>query len=87
MTLHSFDHWNGTIPAGESTQTSGTIKMNGPKDILAIWKFDFTYLGALLGIGTAAITIFGKIYSRKHTFLGLVPKFKFWRKNERTSNN
>jgi hypothetical protein len=87
MTLHSFDHWNGTISAGESTSTSGAIKMNGPKEILANWKFDFVYLGAILGITTAAITIFGKIYSRKHAFLSLVSKFEFWRKNERTPSN
>jgi hypothetical protein len=87
MTLHSFDHWNGTISAGESTSTSGAIKMNGPKEILAIWKFDFISLGAILGITTAAITIFGKIYSRKHTFLSLVSKFEFLKRNRKISSN
>lgn len=79
-TLHSFDHWNGTIPSGESTTTSGTIKMNGPKEILAIWKFDFGYLGAILGTGTAALTIFGTIHAKKQAFFSIIPKFIFWKK-------
>lgn len=83
LTLQSFDHWNGTILAGESTTTSGTIKMDGPKEIFANWKFDFAYLGLVLGIVTAAITILGKIYARKHAFLSLLPKFSFWKKNDR----
>jgi len=75
FTLHSFDHWNGTIPDGETSATSGTIGMNGPKEIVAIWKFDFAYLGAILGIATAVMTILGKIYTKKHAFSNLIPRF------------
>jgi hypothetical protein len=78
--LHSFDHWNGTIPSGETSTPSGTIAMNGPKEITAIWKFDFGYLGAILGTSTAAITVLGKVYTKKHAFFSLIPRFGFWKK-------
>jgi hypothetical protein len=54
--------------------------MNGPKEILAIWKFDFGYLGAILGTGTAALTIFGTIHAKKQAFFSIIPKFMFWKK-------
>lgn len=54
---NSFDHWNGPIPIGENTVTSGSITMNGPKEITASWKFDLVYLGAILGLATGIITL------------------------------
>jgi hypothetical protein len=66
--LYSFDHWNGTISSGESTGSSGVLTMDGPKAITAVWKFDYGYLGAYIGIITGGMTIFGAIHSRKHIF-------------------
>ena len=42
--------------------------MNGPKAVTAVWKFDYGYLGAYLGIITGGVTIFGVVNSRKHIF-------------------
>jgi hypothetical protein len=42
--------------------------MNGPKEITAVWKFDYGYLGAYPGIITGGITIFGAVNSRKRIF-------------------
>jgi hypothetical protein len=80
LTLHSFDHWNGTIPDGQGSATSGSIGMDGPKEITAIWKFDFGYLGLMLGIVTASITVFGTIRSKRHTFFSLISKLAYWKK-------
>ena len=78
-TLQSFDRWVGDV-SGTNTSPSGSISMDGPKKITALWKFDFGYLGAILGAGTAALTIFGTVHARKHALFNIIPKFMFWRK-------
>jgi hypothetical protein len=39
--------------------------MDGPKKITALWKFDFGYLGTILGTGTATLTIFAIVRPKK----------------------
>jgi hypothetical protein len=68
FSLYSFDHWNGTISKDDNTGSSGVITMNGPKELTAIWKFDFGHLGAYLGIVSGSMAILGKVYSKHHSF-------------------
>lgn len=68
FSLYSFDHWNGTISKDDNTGSSGVITMNGPKELTAIWKFDFGHLGAYLGILSGSMAILGKVYSKHHSF-------------------
>lgn len=66
--LQSFDHWTGDL-YGTTTASSSSLIMDGPKEITAIWKFDYTYFGAILGLVTGIIAILGKIKS------GLIQRF------------
>ncbi len=68
FSLYSFDHWNGTISKDDNTGSSGVITMNGPKELTAIWKFDFGYLGAYMGVVASSMAILGKVYSKHHSF-------------------
>jgi hypothetical protein len=67
FSLYSFDHWNGTISKDDNTGSSGVITMNGPKELTAIWKFDFGHLGVYFGIVSGSMAILGKVYSRHHS--------------------
>jgi hypothetical protein len=80
FSLYSFDHWNGTISKDDNTGSSGVITMNGPKELTAIWKFDFGHLGAYLGILSGSMAILGKVYSKHHSFKKL---FIFSHKNKK----
>lgn len=60
FSVHSFDRWIGDIPNANIGPLGDTI-MNGPKEVTAIWKFDFGYLGAIIGIVTGALTLYGRI--------------------------
>lgn len=80
LTLRSFDYWNGSIPQGTSSTTSGSIRMDGPKELTAIWKFDFGYLGLILGIAAASITVLSAIVSKKHILSRLIMKLNYWKK-------
>jgi hypothetical protein len=65
----SFDRWTGDIAAGTSdTVPSGHMEMDGPKKLIANWKYDYTLLGIGLGIAGSSIGIFEfvrRLYSSK----------------------
>jgi hypothetical protein len=56
LCLCSFDHWQGdnnTILTIDYTVPAGSISMDGPKKLTAMWKFDFGYLAIVVGLITA----------------------------------
>lgn len=70
LLLQSFDHWNWDARPGTATMntvTAGSIIMNGPTKITAIWKFDYTYLAVIVGLITgfsAILTLLWKLHLR-----------------------
>jgi hypothetical protein len=60
FSIHSFDRWIGDISNANSGPL-GDMIMNGPKKVIALWKFDFGYLGAIIGIVTGILALYGKI--------------------------
>ena len=64
--LQSFDHWNWDARPGTPTMTTvtaGSLTMDGPTKITALWKFDYTYLAIIIGLitgGSAIITALWK---------------------------
>jgi hypothetical protein len=53
--LQSFDHWNWDARPGTATMSTvaaGSLAMNGPTKITALWKFDYTYLAIIVGLIT-----------------------------------
>src|SRR5215469_11171965 len=58
--LQSFDHWNWDARPGTptlTTVTAGSLIMNGPTKINAMWKFDYTYLAIIVGLITGMSAI------------------------------
>lgn len=58
--LQSFDHWNWDARPGTptlTTVTAGSLVMNGPTKINAMWKFDYTYLAIIVGLITGMSAI------------------------------
>ena len=79
--LHSFDHWIGDLSGEHSSSTSGSLSMDGPKEIIATWKFDFTYLAAIIGCVSAALSILGKFHPKNiHRFIGSLVRSVSYRK-------
>jgi hypothetical protein len=53
--LQSFDHWNWDARPGTGTMdtvAAGSLVMDGPTKITALWKFDYTYLAIIIGLIT-----------------------------------
>lgn len=82
FSLYSFDHWNGTIPKGANTESSSVTTMNGPKEVTAIWRFDYGYLGVYLGLATGIGTVIGKVHSKHGTIKKIAKVFKNKKKNK-----
>ncbi len=82
FSIHSFDRWIGDI-SGEINGPMGDVIMNGPKKVIALWKFDFGYLGAVIGIVTGILTLYGKTrdMSLKRFFSALRSPW-VWKKNK-----
>jgi hypothetical protein len=51
-----FDRWTGAL---ESTQATGTITMNSPSTVAAIWSTDSTILYATIGVAIGAVFLLG----------------------------
>ncbi|HXX97234.1 MAG TPA: hypothetical protein VEL11_08990 [Candidatus Bathyarchaeia archaeon] len=68
LLLQSFDHWNWDAPPGTATVntvTAGSLVMDGPAKITAVWKFDYTYLAIIVGLITgfsAIVTLLWKLH-------------------------
>jgi hypothetical protein len=54
--LGKFDRWTGDI-SDKTTQSSGSLIMDGPKTITAHFENDFTYLAIIIGTVAAVATI------------------------------
>ncbi len=51
----SFDRWIGDISSETDDIASGHLDMDGPKELQALWKMDYTFLGIWLGgVGSLA---------------------------------
>jgi hypothetical protein len=59
--LQSFDHWIGDMGTSDHTVAAGSLAMDGPKEITALWKFDYGYLAIIIGLITGAGAILSKI--------------------------
>ena len=81
FSFHSFDHWIGDIPAGQNTATSGSVTMDGPKGIEAIYVFNFAFLGAL-GSVTGIVMVLGKFRNSRgiQKLLRIIWPRWIWRK-------
>ena len=51
-----FDRWTGAL---ESTQPTGTITMNSPSTVVAVWRTDSTVLYATIGVAVGAVFVLG----------------------------
>jgi hypothetical protein len=51
-----FDRWTGVL---ESTQPTGTIKMDSPSTVVAVWRTDSTVLYATIGVAVGAVFVLG----------------------------
>ena len=56
------DHWaiaanNSTIITNDNADPAGSLAMDGPKQITAIWKVDYRYVGIIQGIALAAVPL------------------------------
>jgi len=59
----SFNHWksnNYTLLTSDYNDPAGSLAMDGPKQITALWKPDYTYLSILIGIVAVAVPVFRK---------------------------
>lgn len=54
--LRKFDRWTGDI-SDKTTQSSGSLNMDGPKIITAHFENDFTYLAIIIGTVAGVATI------------------------------
>jgi hypothetical protein len=61
--LNTFDRWGDDF--SEDT-TSGSIIMDGPKTITAIWKVDWAAVGAVIAVFAVAVSIFIGIHEFRH---------------------
>lgn len=60
---HSFNHWktnNYTILTSGYNDPAGSLNMDGPKQITALWKLDYTYLSIIIGIVAVAVPVLRK---------------------------
>lgn len=65
--LQKFDHWTGDI-SDQITQPSGSLTMDAPKIINAIYDYDFTHLAIILaGVGSL-VTILEIVLKRQLLF-------------------
>jgi hypothetical protein len=51
-----FDRWTGAL---ESTQSTGTITMNSPSTVVAVWRTDSTVQYATIGVAVGAVFVLG----------------------------
>jgi hypothetical protein len=58
--LSSFDHWAGDVPSGEATALSGSLTMDDPKEIVAIWRPDYGIIGTIIGLVSGTFAVLGK---------------------------
>src|SRR5919202_2925780 len=51
-----FDHWEGNMPSGSKINAAGSLLMDGPKKIKAVYELDLTYVSVIVA-AVAAIPI------------------------------
>lgn len=78
--LLSFDHWTGDIPSGQVTANPGSLTMDNPKKIIALWKPDYGIIGTIIGILSGTIAIFSKFRQTIYQFIEKFRPFVHWKK-------
>jgi Cft2 family RNA processing exonuclease len=60
---HVLDHWGG---AYSGTSTTGTVLMNGPKEVSAVYRTDYSRILSLLALLTTVGLVFVGVRKAKH---------------------
>jgi hypothetical protein len=75
-----FDHWTGDIPSSQVAANSGSLTMDNPKKITALWKPNYGIIGTIIGILSGTIAILGKFRQVILEFIGKFMALVHWKK-------
>jgi hypothetical protein len=82
--LLSFDHWTGDIPSGQVAAVSGSLTMDNPKKIIALWKPDYGIIGTVIGAISGILGILTVISKFRvqiiHKLIRIFGSFVRWKK-------